>query len=345
MWKRKIILCAAAILTAAAVSGCGLKFTSGFGPGVFAKVNGNKISMASAMLLLAESGYSYEKLFDAGVWDKQLGDVTTQEYVKASVKDTLMQLKYLELMAERMNVGISEAEAEKLDTAAREYWDTLSAAAVSWEKFEIGTVREFYGDLLLAEKVFYEATSDVDPEVSADEARIIDVQYIFVSTMTVGEDGEAVRLPESECRNKRALAESLLSLIAESDFATLAREYSDDSEYSLQFGRGERDADFEEAAFRLEMGSVSGVVETDYGYYMIKCINDNVDGNYDKRCSEIILSRRTEAFFEQYSEFIKDVETEFNGRAYEKLEMNAVISGSGQLYEIYNRHFVSTQSD
>lgn len=342
MWRRKIILFAAAVCAAAVLTGCGFRLTTGFGQDTLAKVNGDKIGMDSAMLLLSEMSYSYERLFDSGVWEELIGGVTAQEYVKTSVKDTLLHLKYLKLMAEEEHVTVSESEAAKLDEAAREYWATLPQGAKTAE-FDIETVREFYGDLLLAEKVFYEATSDVDTEVSADEARVVDVQYIFVSTMTFSEDGEAVRLPDSEYKSKKAFAESLLSLISEGDFAALAREYSDDSEYSLQFGSGERDAEFEKAAFALEMGSISGLVETEYGYYIIKCINDNIESNYEKRCSEIILSRRTEVFSELYADFVKNIETEFNDGEYEKLEMKNVASGSGQLYDIFGKYFVSTQ--
>lgn len=343
MLRRKIILFAA-LCAAAAFTGCGVRLTTGFGQDTLAKVANDKIGMDYAMLLLSEMSYSYERLFDSGVWEEPIGSVTAQEYVKQLVKDTLVHLKYLKLMAEEENVAVSEAERGMLDEAAKEYWATLPQGARTAE-FDIETVREFYGELLLAEKVFYEATAEVDTEVSADEARIVDVQYIFVSTMTLSEEGEAVRLPASEYNSKKAFAESLLSLTEESDFAALAREYSDDSEYSMQFGSGERDAEFEKAAFSLEMGSISGLVETEYGYYIIKCINDNIENNYEKRCEEIVLSRRTEAFSELYAGFVKNLETEFNEKEYEKLEMKNVVSGSGQLYEIFGKYFVSTQFD
>lgn len=333
----------AALCAALMSAGCSLRLTAGFGPGVLAKLDGDKITTASALLLMGESVYSYEKLFDSGVWSKPMGEVTAEEYVKASVKDTLMHLEYLKLMAEEMKLTVSESEAARLDAAAGEYWDSLPA--VSEAGFDKGTVREFYEDLLLAEKVFYAATSQVDTEVSADEARVIDVQYIFISTSVLGEDGEPLKLSGSELQKKKALGDSLVPMAAEGDFAALAREYSDDSEYSLQFGTGEKDADFERAAFSLEMGEVSGLVETEYGYYIIKCINDNAGGSYDRRREEIILARRTEAFAEYYSDFTAGIEMEFNDSAYDKLDIKKTASGSGRLYEIFNKNFVSTQSN
>jgi len=38
------------------------------------------------------------------------------------------------------------------------------------------------------------------------------------------------------------------------------------------FARGEMLPDFEESAFNLKVGETSGIVETSFGYHIIKCI-------------------------------------------------------------------------
>jgi parvulin-like peptidyl-prolyl isomerase len=80
----------------------------------------------------------------------------------------------------------------------------------------------------------------------------------------------------------RALAQSLLErLRAGEDFATLARKYSDDQVSGARggslgvFGRGEMVQAFEQAAFALPIGGQSDLVESPFGYHIIRL--DGVD--------------------------------------------------------------------
>ena len=84
-------------------------------------------------------------------------------------------------------------------------------------------------------------------------------------------------LPASRLDSIRSLAEAVRSRsLAGEDFGRLAEEFSDDRGSAVAggdlgfFGRGEMVPPFEEAAFALEPGEISGVVESDFGLHVIR---------------------------------------------------------------------------
>lgn len=85
-------------------------------------------------------------------------------------------------------------------------------------------------------------------------------------------------LDEAGHQKKRALAEKVLEMARSGkDFAELARKYSDDAGSAIKggelgyFARGSMLPDFENVAFGLKPGQLSDVVETSFGYHIIKC--------------------------------------------------------------------------
>lgn len=77
----------------------------------------------------------------------------------------------------------------------------------------------------------------------------------------------------------RALAEEIRQrILAGEDFATLARQYSDDTSSGAQggdlgwFGPGRMVAPFDEAAFALPVGQTSELIKTEYGYHIIQVL-------------------------------------------------------------------------
>ena len=89
----------------------------------------------------------------------------------------------------------------------------------------------------------------------------------------------SARAPESVTRSKeeaRELAEKVLQMVKDGgDFAELAQQYSDGPTkvrggLLSPFGRGVMSKAFEDAAFALKKGEVSGIVETEFGFHIIK---------------------------------------------------------------------------
>jgi hypothetical protein len=116
----------------------------------------------------------------------------------------------------------------------------------------------------------------------------------------------------------RAAAQGVLDLVrGGGNFAALAREHSADAGSGASggdlgtFGRGMMVPAFEEAAFALEVGAVSDLVETEYGLHIIR-----VDDRRLPDFEEVAESYRSQLVFETVSEaevaYVQGVEAAAN---------------------------------
>ncbi|MGL5012836.1 MAG: peptidylprolyl isomerase [Bacteroidales bacterium] len=100
--------------------------------------------------------------------------------------------------------------------------------------------------------------------------------------------------PEQIEASKRVVEDCLERVSKGEDFASLAKEFSDDK-YSASkggelswFGVNRLPKPFEEAAYALEVGGLSSVVRTDYGWHLIKLIDKRSVSSFEDKRSEII---------------------------------------------------------
>ena len=300
--RKKLAVLLAAVVMAGSFSGCGLMenteivFTTGLSGEQLFKIGKSVCTLPEAMIYQRQ----YEGVYGVEMWEHDFGGITFENYVKDTIVDQLASMKAITLLAGDYEVSLSSDEEEKVSQAAEDYYGALTEEQIEYMDLELKDVESLYRDHALSGKVYEEITKDVNTEVSDDEARIITVQQIRLDS---AETAQSVKEQLDEGR----------------DFAAVASSYSLDSQVTYTFGRGEHDAAYEEAAFALENDQVSDVIETENGYYILKCVN-----NFDQEATEdnkvtMVEKRRDELFESVYEKLVADTPSQFNSRLWEKV--------------------------
>jgi hypothetical protein len=176
---------------------------------------------------------------------------------------------------ERFNQFLADAQASNPMMAGQKIPDE-----------QLKEIRKQLGQVMLGERRGTAAGIDkkrnVELQIMLEQARLLASTYAKETLIpnTKATDAEIAayiaKHPELDTKQTRAKAEDVLRRVrAGEDFAALAKEFSTDSSKDKGgdlgwFGHGQMVPEFEKAAFALQPGQVSDIVETQFGYHIIK---------------------------------------------------------------------------
>ena len=213
-------------------------------------------------------------------WDADFEEGKT--LAQKALEDAENSVKFyaaIENLAARRDVSLTEEDQTALDgsiASAQEqlgeegFADYLELMGITQENFRRISAAGFLFDRL-RELVLVEGD-----ELYRELGGSVYVDHILLSTVN-NETGEA--LPEEEIAAKRATAEDLLAQLQAAEdrealFTQLAAEHGEDPGRETETGYLMDEntnfvQEFKDAALALEVGQLSGIVETNYGFHIL----------------------------------------------------------------------------
>ncbi len=319
--KKCATLILAAVFSIAFLTGCkedggfGTKvvLTTGFEPDEIFRIETMSCTRPEIMVYLTNIQNRYESVYGPKIWDTDLEGVTLEENVKDIAIAQIAQIKTMNLMAETYQVELTEEEKKQAQNAAQVYFESLNDTETELMGVSQDMIEKMYEEFALAQKVYQYTIRDINPEISDDEARTITVQHILIKTYAVDGTGKKIEYTQQSKENAYKEACEVLKLAKEGeDFDELVRKYSEDDQATYSFGKGEMDPEFEKAAFNLGNGEISDVVESEFGYHIIKCLNTFDKEETDANKVKIVEQRREEAFGQAYDVFVETLTRNLN---------------------------------
>lgn len=338
-----LLLCATIVM-----AGCSkgenkkVVLTTGFEKNEVFRIEDISCMLPEIMVYLTNTQNQYEQVYGEQIWETGVGDVTLEDNVKDIVLAKMARIKTLNLMAKENDISLNDAEMNKVRVAADEYYESLTKTEREVLGIDRTLITSLYEECALADKVCEHILMDINPEVSDDEARSVTVEHIFMKTYML--DGTGTKVPYTDAKKKKVYEEMQevleMAKSGEHSFKSLMDEYSEAEFNTLSFSKGEMEQVFEDKAFNMEKNEISGIIEGQDGYYIIKCINTFDREETDANKLKIMERRREEAFYEKYENFVAGLTRDLNEKLWEKVEFihdERVTTSS--FFTIYDKYF------
>lgn len=327
--KRLLPLLMAAVMGASVLTGCGNINKEANG----ATLNGEEISLGfmNFMARYQQAVYDgyYSGMFGTGFWSQDLygsgSDMETT--VKQQVADSIEEFYLLEAHMTDYNVEITEEELSAMDKAAEQFMSDNSKTAIA----QIGATQEYVKEMLrlytIQSKMKEAIEAEVDTEVSDEEAAQKTFSYVKINKKTTTDaDGNSVEYTDEE---KEALKNTVNEYVtkAQSDFDGAAEEAG----YTVStYSYGVDESSFAETvisqADEMSDGEVSGVLEDDDNYYIIR-----MDSTFDETATaskkeQIVDKRKSDHYSEVYDGYKEDATYEVNESEWKKVKFDELFT-------------------
>ena len=302
LFKKTVLLLSCVLIACSFISCKGIEIT-----GKTEDVDG--YTEAQAMIVIGSERNRFQNQLGVEIWDlpvENQQESTYGPYFVAKMKEFLQDIKTLNLLAAEKGIIATSTDMEKIRTVANDFYDGLSAEDMAFMgDCMLDDVVSIYTEYFVACKTAEYLISDVDSEVSDADAKIIRVQEIVVSD--------------------ELLAEQLLQQVHVSgaNFSYYARQNSEDPNIEKTLAKSEKEDAIYQAAFALEEGQISDIIEQDGKYYILKCIDAYDEAATLERKKKLEETIRSNALLKQYTAYADEHIVRFREPFWKEIDLTA----------------------
>lgn len=225
-------------------------------------------------------------------WNQKYQDSTAKEQIKKATLDSIQEIKIQLIKAKEAGIKLDDTDLKNVDDAINQRIQSANGSRTEADKqikqdygVSLSEYKEVYKELVLSQKYIEGERNKVkitDDEVKkqyddhkADYDKVT-VTHILIATQDLNTGAPFSEGKKAEAKKK---AEDLLKQVQEgADMQALAEKNSDDKGQDgtvnnkgvYTFGKGEMVPQFEDWAFASHKAGDTGIVETSYGYHVVR---------------------------------------------------------------------------
>ena len=318
--KLASVLCLAMTGTLLAGCGAGAKTNS---ETVLFEYDGQKVYLDEAWVYAKTMQSQYEAWYGSAIWDYEVSDengekTTIEEQAKKDVINQIKMVKFLSHQAKEEGITLDEEKQEEIQTNVDSFMSSVSEADLEQTGVTEETLKKIYEENALVSEYQDKVVEEADITVDDSECQQYKTYNLLFATFDYDENGQKVEYSKKKKAAQKKLAEEALARIqagenSVEEMEAMAEEYKADKSSEYTFGDdGTTAEEYAEAAMKLKKGEVSGIVETEFGYHIIKMIDPMDEEATEEKRQEVLKEKQTEYFTEKYSEMTKELEEQWD---------------------------------
>ena len=302
-----------------------------------ATVNGSGIIVGNYEKVLGLNKQSMEAYYGNTIWDQEIEEgVKYKDKFKEMILDQMIYTEVIYEAAKKENLLPTEEEVnksiEEFNTSIKDtdaYKKQLKELGIDDNflkyQFERNLASDNYKEKFNKDNAVTNDEMKKYYDENKDDFYIDQVEASHILIKTIDDEDKKLS-DEKKAEAKKKAEEVLAKAKAGEDFSELAKEYSQDTVSAKNggdlgfFKKGEMVKPFEEAAFSMKVGEISDLVESDFGYHIIK-VTDKEDRQktfdevketirktlQDEKCDAQVEKLKEEAKVEKNEEILEKV--------------------------------------
>lgn len=273
-------------------------------------------------------------------WQTEEGEAKKLEIIDKTL-ESLKELKIMVASAKKDNISLDQMELDSIDQTIEQIIqiegngdkEEANKAMIRDYGISLDQYKTLFTEFVLAYNKYNQvkpaqieiSDSEIQKEFEENKEQFnkVTVKHILIQTV---DPNTGVELSEDEVATKRALAEDILKRAQEGeDFEELVKQYSEDpgskdsgGEYT--FPKGKMVPEFEEWSFNAKEGDM-GIVETTYGYHVMKFIEHLPPTLGDEEKASITATLQADEFIKMIDNLKAETQLKKNQEVIDSLDL------------------------
>ena len=264
------------------------------------------------------------------------GKETYQEYYKGQLEDEIISTVLLYGKAKEDNCNLTEEEKKEISKNAEELIASYGEDWIKKKKIKVADIERIYEMRLLGDAYI---EKQKDENIQEEKTRYIRVYQVTFPTILLDEDGmvksnqdgTVQRQSEAEVIGRKLEAEDFAEKVKSGeDMEKLVKDYDNTVtgiEKTLKYE--DLESSYRQAVDKISVGESSGVITSEYGYYVVKLIDaddtEYADSLLNYETEKAFQDERTAILQELYDDYIRDDKNYKNSKRWDKIAFTSFL--------------------